>query len=134
MSLSASWALQKAVHAALVNDAALSSLVGGRVFDRPPADVTFPYVTLGDTQVTSAEGGEAAIHKLTLVAWSRNNGRREAKEMLAAIFTVLNEAPLALTGHKLVNLQFTEASLSYASQADALRGEISFRAYTETTI
>ena len=133
MSLSASWELQKTVHAALANDATLSSFVSARVFDRPPADVTYPYVTLGDTQVTSAEGGEAAIHKLTLVAWSRKNGRREAKEILAAIFNVLNEAPLALTGHMLVNLQFTDASLAYASQADALRGEISFRAYTESS-
>lgn len=135
MTLSASWDLQKAIHAGLVADAGLSSLVGGRIFDRPPQDAAFPFVTLGDTDVEPdrAAGDGAAIHRLAFSVWSRARGRRETKEIMSAIDQTLQDASLALTGHVLVNLQLERASVSYASEAEALRGRLIFRAYTEPT-
>jgi hypothetical protein len=136
MTLAASWELQKAIHASLVADAALSSLVGGRVFDRPPQDAAFPFVTLGDTDVEPDGAGNngAAIHHLALSVWSRARGRREAKEIMSALDVALQDASLTLTGHVLVNLQLERASVSYASEAEALRGRLVFRAYTEPTV
>lgn len=135
MTLTASWELQKAIHANLVGDASLSSLVGGRVYDRPPQDAAFPFVTLGDTEVEPDGAGSegAAIHRLALSVWSRARGRREAKEIMSVIDAALQDASLALTGHVLVNLQLERASVSYASDAEALRGRLVFRAYTEPT-
>ncbi len=135
MTLSASWELQKAIHASLVADAAFSSLVGGRIFDRPPQDAAFPFVTLGDTDVEPDGAGSegAAIHRLALSVWSRARGRRETKEIMSAIDGVLQDASLILTDHVLVNLQLERASVSYASEAEALRGRLVFRAYTEPT-
>ncbi|WOF73366.1 DUF3168 domain-containing protein [Parvibaculaceae bacterium PLY_AMNH_Bact1] len=135
MTLSASWELQKAIHAGLVADAGLSSLVGDRVFDRPPQDAAFPFVTLGDTDVEPDGAGSegAAIHRLALSVWSRTRGRRETKEIMSAIDGVLQDASLILTDHVLVNLQLERASVSYASEAEALRGRLVFRAYTEPT-
>lgn len=134
MTLAASWALQQAMHAALVGDAALSALVGGRIYDRAPDDVAFPYVTLGDTEVLAAGTGsaDAARHRLELAVWSRATGRREAKEIMSAVHAVLHEAAWPLAGHVLVDCRFERASLSYAGEADALRGLMRFRAYTET--
>ncbi len=135
MTLSACWELQKSLHAALVADAALSALVGGRVFDRPPQDADFPFVTLGDSEVepdgTGSDG--AAIHRLVLSVWSRGRGRRETKEIMTAIDIALQEATLAMTGHVLVNLHLERASVAYAPDAEALRGRLIFRAYTEPT-
>ncbi|MCR9240348.1 MAG: DUF3168 domain-containing protein [Rhodobiaceae bacterium] len=135
MTLAASWELQKAIHASLVGDASLSSLVGGRVFDRPPQDAAFPFVTLGDTEVEPDGAGSdgAAIHRLALSVWSRARGRREVKEIMSAVDAALQDASLPMTGHVLVNLQLERASVSYASDAEALRGRLVFRAYTEST-
>ena len=135
MTLSACWELQKALHAALVADAALSSLVGGRVFDRPPQDADFPFVTLGDSEVEPDGGGSegAAIHRLALSVWSRGRGRRETKEIMSAADAALRDASLPMTGHVLVNLYLERASVAYASEAEALRGRLIFRAYTEQT-
>lgn len=135
MTLAASWDLQKAIHASLVGDASLSSLIGGRVFDRPPQDAAFPFVTLGDTEVEPDGAGSegAAIHRLALSVWSRARGRREVKEIMRVINAALQDANLLVTGHALVNLQLERASVSYASDAEALRGRLVFRAYTEPT-
>ncbi len=135
MTLAASWELQKAIHASLVGDASLSSLVGGRVFDRPPQDAAFPFVTLGDTDVEPDGAGSegAAIHRLALSVWSRARGRREVKEIMSVIDEALQDAVLPMTGHALVNLQLERASVSYAVDAEALRGRLVFRAYTEPT-
>lgn len=134
MSLSASWELQKAVHAALTGDTALATFVAERIYDRPPDDVAYPFITLGDTDVGVAGDGTDAAHMLVLLIWSRAKGRREAKEIMSAVYDTLHEAPLTLVGHVLVNLQFEQASLKYASNADALRGQIRFRAFTEANI
>lgn len=135
MTLAASWELQKAIHTSLVGDASLSSLVGGRVFDRPPQDAAFPFVTLGDTDVEPDGAGSegAAIHRLALSVWSRARGRREVKEIMSVIDEALQDAVLPMTGHALVNLQLERASVSYAVDAEALRGRLVFRAYTEPT-
>ncbi len=135
MTLSASWELQKAVHASLVADAVLSGLVSGRVFDRPPQDAAFPFVTLGDTEVVpdgSGSGG-GAVHQIILSVWSRAPGRRETKDIMSAIDQVLQDAMLPMTGHALVNLQLERAGVAYVAEAEALRGRLVFRAYTEPT-
>jgi uncharacterized protein DUF3168 len=132
VSLSASWELQKAIHAALVDDAPLASFVDARIYDRPPDDVAFPFVTIGDAEVSPGETSGCAIHKLTLISWSRKNGRRETKEIVGAIHDRLNNATLTLSGHSLVSLQFEQAVLSHVPDADALSGKIRFRAFTQT--
>eukprot|EP00435_Cladocopium_sp_Y103_P076951 s1_g690.t1 len=133
MTLSASWELQKAVHASLVADAAISGLVGGRVFDRPPQDAAFPFVTLGDTEVVPDGAGSGGVHQIILSVWSRAPGRRETKDIMSAVDQVLQDALLPMTGHVLVNLQLVRASVAYVAEAEALRGRIVFRAYTEPT-
>lgn len=135
MTLSASWELQKAVHGALIADAPFTMLVGARLFDRPPADVAFPFVTLGDTEIVPDGAGSegAAIHRLSFSVWSRATGRRETKEIMSALDAVLQDANLPLTGHVIVNFQLEEASVAYANEVEALRGRLTFRIYTEPT-
>jgi hypothetical protein len=37
-------ALQKGLRAALIADAGVAALVGSRIYDEPPQNVTFPYL------------------------------------------------------------------------------------------
>lgn len=128
-----SLALQKAVFAMLVGDAGVGALVGDRIHDVAPRNAVFPYVAFGDlrTDDWSTGSSSGAEHRLTLHAWSRHRGKAEALAILDAIVFALDEAPLDLDGHHLVNLQF-EASI-VAAEADGVtwRGTARFRAVTE---
>jgi TP901-1 family phage major tail protein len=81
MPTAASTALRAAIHDALAADAALVSLLGGgKVYDEPPRAAAFPYVTLGETRIADfSVGGESSEeHQLTLHAWSRQGGHKQA--------------------------------------------------------
>ena len=103
MPTAASAALRAAVHAALTADPALVATLGGpKIYDEPPREAAFPYVTLGETRVADfSAGSEPALeHQLTLHAWSRQGGHREAHVIAGALLQALDDAPLALAGHR----------------------------------
>jgi hypothetical protein len=127
-------ALRAAIHDALVANAPLTSLLGGaKVYDEIPRATAFPYVTLGEAEVsdwsTATEAGEE--HKLTLHAWSRQGGHREAHEITGALLQALDDAPLSPVGHRLVNLRFTLANIRREPDGRTYRAVVRFRAVTE---
>lgn len=77
--MSAEHALLAAMRTALLADAALVPLVDTRIYDDPPTDVVFPYVTLGriETRATDASAAAALDHVVTLHVWSRHAGGRK---------------------------------------------------------
>ena len=130
----ASAALRAAIHDALVADAPLTALLGGpRVYDEPPPNVAFPYVTLGEARVgdfsTGSERGEE--HQLTLHAWSRQGGHKEAHLIAGALLQALDDAPLSLADHRLVNLRFTIADVRREADGRTYHALVRFRAVTE---
>ena len=134
MPTAASAALRAAVHAALVADTALAGILGGpKVYDEPPQSAAFPYVTLGEMRVadysTGSEPGEE--HQLTLHAWSRQGGTREAHLIAGQLLQALDDAPLALTGHTLVNFRFSLADIKREADGRTYHALVRFRAVTE---
>ena len=114
MPTAASAGLCAAVQDALIADAALVNALGGpKIYDEPPRAAAFPYVTLGETRVadysTGIESGEE--HQLTLHAWSRQGGHKEAHVIARALLQALDDAPLTLTDHHLVNFRFAVADV-----------------------
>jgi hypothetical protein len=131
---SASTALRAAIHDTLAADGALSALLGGaRIYDEPPHGAGFPYVTLGETRVsdfsTGTEPGEE--HQLTLHAWSRQGGHREAHLISGALLQALDDAPLTLADHRLVNLRFAVADIRREADGRTYHALVRFRAVTE---
>lgn len=127
-------ALRSAVHSALAADGALVSLLGGaRVYDAPPRHAAFPYVTLGEARITDLSSDEAPgeEHQLTLHAWSRQGGHREAHLIAGALLAALDDAPLTLSGHRLVNLRFSLADVRRESDGRTYHALVRFRAVTE---
>lgn len=127
----ASAALRAAIHDVLVADGALAALLGGpKIYDEPPRAAVFPYVTLGEARVveTSAEGD--AEHQLTLHAYSRQGGHREAHLIAGALLAALDDAPLALSGHALVNLRFALADIRREADGRTYHALVRFRALT----
>ena len=128
-------ALRAAIHDALIADSALAALLGGpRVYDEVPRDAAFPYVTLGECRITDwstgSDSGEE--HQLTLHAWSRQGGHSEAHEIAGTLLQALDDAPLTLSGHTLVNLRFALADIRREADGRTYHALVRFRAVTET--
>ncbi len=100
----------------------IAALGGARIHDVPPAAPDFPYVTLGEAQVsdwsTATERGEE--HRLSLAAWSRQGGHAEAHAIAHLIQQALHDAPLELPGHALVESALQRG----ADQARAGRADL----------
>ncbi|MEA2905557.1 MAG: hypothetical protein QOI12_2944 [Alphaproteobacteria bacterium] len=131
---SAAAALRAAIHDALSTDGALNALRGGpKIYDEPPRETPFPYVTLGEARIsdfsTGSEPGEE--HQITLHAWSRQGGHREAHLVAGALLQALDDANLALTDHRLVNLRFALADVRRESDGRTYHALVRFRAVTE---
>src|SRR5262249_32349573 len=107
-------ALAAAIRAAGMADAGVKAVLGdpARIYDDPPLDVVFPYVTIGriESKPSDASGAEAIEHAITLHAWSRYGGRAEALQVIGALRDVLHNAALSIEGRRLVFLfaQFTD--------------------------
>lgn len=130
----AATALRAAIHDALVADGTLAALLGGpRVYDEVPQTAVFPYVTLGEARIADASTGseQGYEHQLTLHAWSRQGGHREAHLIAGALLNVLDDAPLALDAHRLVNLRFALADVRRESDGRTYHALVRFRAVTE---
>ncbi len=131
---SASAVLRAAIHDALSTDGALNALLGGpKIYDEPPRAAAFPYVTLGEARVTDfstgSEPGEE--HQITLHAWSRQGGHREAHLISGALLQALDDAPLTLADHRLVNLRFSVADVRREADGRTYHALVRFRAMTE---
>lgn len=125
--------LQKAIVAALKADTDTAALIGARVYDQPPAVPQFPYLTLGEDQTIAerADCYDASEVTLTFHAWSRATGFPEVKRIADAVRQALTDAPLALTGHRLVDLAFTDSRVLRDPDGLTSHAVITLRALTE---
>jgi hypothetical protein len=134
MTIAASAALRAAVHAALTTDGALIAALGGpKIYDEPPREAAFPYVTLGETRISdlSVDNEPGLEHQLTLHAWSRQGGHLEAHAIAGTLLQALDDAPLALSGHRLVNFRFATADVRREADGRTYHALVRFRAVTE---
>jgi hypothetical protein len=127
-------ALQKAVYAALAADAAVGALIADRIYDAPPRDATFPYLSFGAASLADWSTGseDGAEHRFMLSAWSREAGKSESYRVLEAAKTALHGTNLALDGHALVNLRFETGAVARDPDGITWHGVMRFRAVTET--
>lgn len=130
----ASWSLQQSVYATLAADPAVLGILGApRIFDDVPQRSEFPYLTLGQSTLrdwsTGTDRGDE--HLLTLHVWSRAEGRREVHELLAALQSALHDRPLALEGHRLVNLRHEFSDARREPDGETYHGVVRLRAVTE---
>lgn len=92
--------IQAAIRQKLLASGDVSAFVGTRIYDDVPEDETFPYLTVGDGSeddwgTDDAEGSEL---RFQINTWSRQDGRREARAILSAVFAALHDQGLAVEG------------------------------------
>jgi len=122
----AGWELQQAIFARL--DLQLTETV----YDHVPQNAPFPYVVVGDSTATAWGAGDldGEQHALSVHIWSRYQGRKEMRQIMASIMTALNGAPLSLTGHNLVDIRFVFADEFPDPDGISRHGLVRFRAVT----
>lgn len=126
-----SFALQTAVYNALVGDVTLMALISG-VFDNPPENYdSFPYITIGEEVSTDFSTDDSNGVEVVFVVhvWSRQNGaRKEAKQIIDQVYTVLNRSNLTVTGFNNVLMQYNSDQTVLDPDGLTVHGMIDFRA------
>ena len=127
-------AVQAAMRSALLSHAPLIVLLGGaHVFEEMPRGAVAPYVSFGDieTRDWSVADAKAHEHFLTISVRTNNRSRKLAQDILGEIESVLDNAPLTLVGHRLVNLRLTFWSVAREKTGENFGAVLRFRAATE---
>lgn len=110
--------LQDAIIGALRGN--IGNAVGDKVFDEPPVNPLFPYVTLGACQIIPDKASciDGAIAYPSVDVWSQDSGFTEAKTIAKAILALLDDQPLTVAGFNVVVFEF--ASVNYLRDPDGL--------------
>jgi hypothetical protein len=127
-------ALQKALIAHLKADAAVQTLLGdpARIWDAAPADAAFPQLLIGrcESRLVAADGA-GVEQALTLTVVSRFRGTEEAKALLAAVRSALNDAALEADGVRTVSLRVSFADVFPGANGARTFAVLRVRAVTE---
>lgn len=89
----------------LMADPGVQARVNGRVYDQPPEDVRYPYISIGPVSMVPDDADCIAARRETVQVdiWHRDQGRKwKCAETMDAVKAALHEAEAASTSHGLV--------------------------------
>ena len=127
-------ALRKAIRISLLANGPLVARLGGaNVFDEAPREAIPPYVAYGDSLARdwSSASDRGTEQFVILNVWSIQRGLREALDIADMIASLLDDQPLALTGHHLVNLRLLALETRREANGRFARASLRLRAVTE---
>lgn len=128
-------ALRQAILAAVRNDSLLAALMGGsaRLHDEPPRAAEPVYAVFGDVTAEDASTSSERGHEqdLALVVWSREGSARSGLEAAERLASLLDDAPLALAGHRLANVRIRSIAADRDPDTGLARVTLRLRAVTE---
>jgi hypothetical protein len=127
-------ALRAAIRARLVAAADLVAWLGGeRVWDQPPQGTSPPYIVFAEAEARDWNDGSTVGHRhaATLIAWSQQAGDAEALGLVERAAELLDEADLALDGHRLVLLRVTAREAWRPDRQGLRRAVLRLSALTE---
>jgi hypothetical protein len=104
--MSAMWECQTALYTALSTDSTFMTKIGSRLFDEPPTNQAFPYVTLGNMIETRnnkllSKGFEVSA-RIDIYTKSGRLGYKPAKEIQVEVDRILNLKRFNLSGYNMV--------------------------------
>lgn len=82
-------------------------LAGGRIYDRVPEDVAFPYISFGPSDAINDDAECIQADEITfqIDVWSRTPGFPEVKQLARDLRNLLLGANIQLTSNALVTLE-----------------------------
>ena len=100
-----SFDLQTILYSTLDNDSTLDGIVGNnRIFDNVPQDTDYPYVIISNESATNIgtktlDGNEYSVD---IEVWSQYRGKKEIKDAMERIYTLLHDTSYAVSGANMV--------------------------------
>jgi hypothetical protein len=137
MTADSSWAVQSAVYIHLAITSALTSLLGNGaagVHDHVPPDAPFPYIVLGESSARPLEtqGGDGYDITLTIHSYSRENGMKQLRGIMAAVHDALHHnTALTPAGHHLILCDEISADVRLEADGITRHGLQRYRIATE---
>ena len=104
-----SFELQKTIFTTLNSDNTITSTYSATVHDHVPQGTSFPYIVIGEETMTDESSTKTLDFNnftLTIHIFSRNRGRKEAKQIMARIYELLHNQNLTVTGADHINTRF----------------------------
>ncbi|MGO4388859.1 DUF3168 domain-containing protein [Microvirga sp. 2YAF29] len=128
-------ALRRAIIDEASGDAELITLMGGtlRLYDEPPRNIEPVYALFGDVTAEdwSTDTDRGHEQDLSLVVWCARGSVRAGLSVAERFTALLDDAPLSLDGHRLVNLRMTEIASTRDKDTQLTSVTVRFRAVTE---
>lgn len=126
--------LQGAIVARLRGYAPLTSLIGQKVYDKPPEGASEPYLEIGEAYClrSDAECVDGQEVRLTLHAWSvYSGGFMEVKQIADAVVAALHQHPMALPTNRLISINHRITRTFRDADGVRSHATIEFVAFTE---
>lgn len=127
--------LRSAIQARLAAYSALTALIGaGRIHDEAPRAARGVYVTHGevDAQDWSTGSDRGCEQQVSLIVWAAEGGSSKlALQAASIIVEALDDAPLVLSEHRLVDLAWRSTRLARDAATKLAAVTIRFRAVSE---
>lgn len=131
-------ALRRALLDVAGADVELTSLMGGslRLHDEPPRGAEPVYALFGDVTAKdwSTDFDRGHEQDLGIVVWAVRGSAGKALAVAERLAAILDDAPLALDGHRLVNLRVTELAARRDRDTQLQRVTLRLRAVTEVAV
>ena len=124
-------ALRAAIRARLLADAGLVQALGGaKIFDAPPRETASPWIAFGETRLRdwSALDSRGVDATAQIDVWSADPGSRESLDIGERVVALLDDAPLAVQGWRLVRLAFLTLDARIETGGRYRRVALRFRA------
>lgn len=128
-------ALRRAILDAAEADDELKTLMGCalRLHDEPPRAALPVYALFGDVTATdwSTDFDRGHEQDLSLVVWAERGSARTALAVAERLSAILDDVPLPLSAHRLINLRATELTAIRDKDTQLMRVTLRLRAVTE---
>lgn len=134
MSENASWAVQKSIYSALKTSPDLIAQLGDdSIYDDIPRSASYPYIRFGQSVVRdfSSSSERGFEHSIVLHVWSKGQGKKESFDIMEQIRSALDDQPLAVSDHHLVNMRCEQMSVRKESESQSYHGVLRYRIVTE---
>jgi hypothetical protein len=135
LAISPVLALRVAIRAQCAGDAALAEMMSGaiRLYDEPPRGAEPVYALFGPCQITDWSSSSDRGHEqaLTIIVWATPGSTASGLRVADRLSALLDDAPLALAGHRLVNLALGGLDTERDDKTGLARTTLRLRAVTE---
>lgn len=104
-------ALQETIVQLLENDAAVSAIVGDRVYDGVPEDAVKPYIHVAGFEVLPDKATclDGAVITVPIHGWTEGPSSVGCKQLGKAIIAALDDQPITVAGHRVIVCELEQA-------------------------